>query len=228
LRARHRYEQAVKGDGPADRAAAHALVTQVTAQCSNVLAGAPPGKATEEIAREANSEVAQALYSPQRGPSIAFARKIERLRWTNRKLTYYVRGFAAETRAEAELVAPDLCTDARAVAASDYKVVPASTTHYILAGLCASSKVLVENSPGETGALDEIIAIMLRPYERPDERPLIPRKLSKRERESKERSESRPLSAAQSQLTGVLGLPQDEPRQPLGAEAPTCTSPPPR
>ena len=99
LRARHSYEQAIKSDGPADQASAHAFVAQVTAECPNVLAGAPPGKATEEIAREANREVQQAFERPERGPSIAFARRIERLRWTNRKLTYYVRGFAAETRA---------------------------------------------------------------------------------------------------------------------------------
>ena len=227
LRARHSYERAIKGDGPADQASAHAFVAQVTAECPNVLAGAPPGKATEEIAREAHGEAQQAFAKPQRGPSIAFARKIQRLSWTNRRLTYYVRGFAAETRAEAELVAPDLCTDARAVAASNYKTVPASTRHYNLASLCASSKVEVENSPGETGELDEIIAIMLKPYERPEEKSLIPRRLSKRERESKERSGSRRLTAAESELNGTLGLPKGEPRQPLGAGAPTCLSPPP-
>jgi hypothetical protein len=228
LHARHSYEEAIKGDGPTDQASAHVLVTQVTAKCPNVLAGATPGKATEEITREAEEEVQQALESPQRGPSIHFARKIEGLHWTNRKLTYYVRGFAAETRATAELVAPDLCADARAVAASDYKAVPPSTTHYALALLCATSKVLVENGPGKTGELDEIIAAMLRPYERPRERPLIPRRLSKRERESNERSVSQRLAAAESEVKGALGLPNGEPPQPLGAGAPTCLSPPPR
>lgn len=228
LRARHTYELAIKGDGPADRRSAQAYVNQVTAGCPNVLAGAPPGEATEEITREADGEVQQELERPQREASIAFARKIERLRWTNRRLTYYVHGFAAETRATAELIAPDLCTDARAVVASGYKTVPASTRRYALARLCASSKVLVENSPGETGQLDEIIAIMLGPYERPDERALIPRRVSKRERESKERTEFRSLAAAESELEGALGLPKGQPPQPLGAGAPTCLSPPPR
>jgi hypothetical protein len=228
LRARHAYEQAITGDGPRDRASANAFVGQVTAGCRNVLSGPPPGKATEEIAREAGFAVGQAFESPERRPTIAFARKIERLRWTSRLLTYYVRGFAAETRAMAELVAPDLCADARAVAASRYKTVPTTTTRYISAYACASSKVLIENSPGETGELDEIIAIMLRPYERPDERSLIPRRLSKRERESKERSESRPLLAAESELKGALGLPNDEPRQALGEGTPSCLLPRPR
>lgn len=228
LRARHSYEQAIKGDGPADRASADALVAEVTAKCPNVLAGATPAKATEEITREADSELDRALESAQRGPSIAFAHKIERLRWSNRKLTYYVRGFAAETRAEAELVAPDLCTDARAVAASHYQAVPASTTQYARATVCAYSKVLIENRPDKTGELDEIIAIMLRPYERPSERPLIPRILNKRERQSRARSDSQRSAAAESELTGALGLPKGEPPQPLGLEAPTCLSPPPR
>ncbi|HLI33277.1 MAG TPA: hypothetical protein VKU89_11155 [Solirubrobacteraceae bacterium] len=120
LRARHKYDEAIKGDLPAGRVSARLFVAHVRAECQNVLAGAPPGRVTEEFSREASGEVDQALARPQRGPSIVFARKIERLRWTNRLLTYYVHGSAAETRAEAELVAPDLCTDARAMAASHY------------------------------------------------------------------------------------------------------------
>jgi hypothetical protein len=140
LRARHGYEQAIKRDGPADQGAAHALVAQVTAKCPNVLAGAASDKATEEITREAGDEAQQALESAERGASIAFGRKIERLRWSNRQLTYYVRGFAVETRETAEIVAPDLCTEARAVAASDYKAVPASTTRYVGRFLCAKQR----------------------------------------------------------------------------------------
>ena len=82
-------------------------------------------------------------------------------------------------------------------------------------------------SEGETGELDEIIAIMLRPYERPSERPLIPRRLGKREREAKGRSESQRLATAESELKEALGLPNGEPPHPLGEGVPTCLSPPP-
>ncbi len=227
LRAEHRYEQAIKGDGPADAVALDALVAQVSSDCPDVLVGAPPSKATEEITREADLEVAHALEQPQRKAMIVFAEDIERLRWSNPKLTYYVRGFAAESRATAELVAPDICVDARAVAASGFKTIPASTTRYALQNLCASSKVEVENSPGETGELDEIIGIMLKPYERPDERALIPRRPSKREREKKEQLESQRLAAAGSEITNALGLLKATPPLPL-SNAPTCLLPPPR
>jgi hypothetical protein len=227
LRARHHYERAVKDDGPADAAAVHDLVARVSSQCPNVLVGAPPNKATEEITREADLEVSHALEQPQRKPAIAFARTIEPLRWSNRKLTYYVRGFAAEARANAELVAPDMCVDARAVAASGFRTIPTSTTRYARQNLCANNKVEVENSPGETGELNEIIGILLKPYERPDERALIPRRPSKRTRQKQEQLESQRLAAAESEIANALGLPKAEPPQPL-SNAPTCPSRPPR
>jgi hypothetical protein len=227
LRAQHHYEQAIKGDGSADAAAVHDLVARVSSQCPNVLAGAPPDKVTEEITREADLEVSHALERPQRKPVIVFAQMIERLRWSNRKLTYYVRGFAAEARANAELVAPDMCVDARAIAESGFKTIPASTTRYAQQNLCANSKVEVENSPGETGELNEIIGIMLKPYERSDERTLIPRRPSKRERQNREQFANRRLSAAESEIANTLGLPKAQPPQP-SSDAPTCLTPPPR
>jgi hypothetical protein len=227
LRARHHYERAVKDDGLADAVAVHDLVARVSSQCPNVLAGAPSNKATEEITREADLEVSHALEQPQQKPTIAFASTIEQLRWSNRKLTYYVHGFAAEARANAELVAPDMCVDARAVAASGFKTIPTSTTRYARQNLCANSKVEVENSPGETGELNEIIGIMLKPYERPDERALIPRRPSKRTRQKKEQLASQRLAAAESEIANALGLPKAEPPQPL-SNAPTCLSRPPR
>jgi hypothetical protein len=205
LSAEHAYEQAIMGDGPADQAAAQELVAHVLSGCPGVLAGAPPAKATEEITREADTEIQHALEQPQRKATIAFANKIERLRWTNRKLTYYVHGFAAEARANAELAAPDVCVDARTVAAGGFKTIPASTTRYALQNLCASSKVEVENSPGETGEQGEIIAIMLKPFERPSERALIPRRPSKREREAKEQVKYRRLAAGESEMANALG-----------------------
>ncbi len=102
-----------------------------------------------------------------------------------------------------------------------------STTRYERASSCASSKVLVENSPGETGELDEIIGNMLRPYERPDERSLIRGMPTRREREARERAESQLIRSAESELQRALGLSGvDEPRQPY--QGPTCTQPPPR
>jgi hypothetical protein len=226
LRAEHRYEQAVKGDGLADLAAVHVLIDHVSSDCPNVLAGAPTSNATEEITREADLEVEHTLEQPQRNATIVFAKRIERLRWTNRTLTYYVRGFAAESRANAELVAPDICVDARAAVASGFKTIPVSTRQYAMQDLCANSKVEVENSPGETGELPEIIGILLKPYERPGENALIPRRLSRHERKQKEEVDLRRAAVAESEVANALGLPQAAPPPPF-SNGPTCLSPPP-
>jgi hypothetical protein len=215
LRAEHTYEQAIKGDGPADEAAVHGLIAGVAAQCPNVLASAPANKATQEITREADLEVGHAREVPQRRATIAFAKTIERLRWSNGKLTYYVRGFAAEARANAELVTPDICVDARAVAASGFHAIPASTTRYARDNVCANSKVEVANSPGETGELHEIILIMLKPYERAGERALIPHRPSMRERKQEEQVAYQHLATAESEIAHALGLPKAEAPPPL-------------
>jgi hypothetical protein len=227
LRAENQYERAIKGDGPADAAAVRGLLDHVARACPNVLMGAPAGKATEEITREADLEAEHALEHPQRNATIAFARTIERLRWSNRRLTYYIRGFGAEARANAEVAPPDICVDARAVASSAFNSVPKSATQYALQNLCANGKVEVENSPGETGELHEIILIMLKPYERPDERALIPRRPSKRERENEEQARHQRLGTAESEIAHALGPPKAAPPRPL-SDSPTCLSSPPR
>lgn len=214
LLAVHELRQAVKGDGPTDEAAVHDLVAHVNRDCPNVLAGAPANIATEEIAREVELEVSHALEQPQQKPTTAFANKVERLHWSNAKLTYYVHGSAAEDRANAELAAPDICVDAKAVAASGFTTVPASTTRFARQDLAANSKVNIEAKLNEPGELDEIIRIMLKPYERPDEKTLIPGQPSKDESEMHE-ARMRLLLSAESEIIHALGLPEAEPPRPL-------------
>jgi hypothetical protein len=214
LFALYRFRQATKGDGRADQAGVHALVEHVSSQCPNVLAGAPANIATEEIAREVDLEVAHTFLQPQRNATIAFAKKVRRLRWSNRQLTYYIRGSAAEARANAELVAPEICSDARALAASGFQTVSASTTRFARRDLAANSKVDI-TSPGESGNLEEDIMRMLEPYERPDEKALIPRPLTKREREVGEPLAVKLTSSAASEISDALGLREAAPPKPL-------------
>jgi hypothetical protein len=214
LLAVHEFRQAVKGDGPLDEAAVHRLVAHVTSDCPSVLAGAPSNIATEEIAREVELEVVQALEQPQRKPTLVFADKVKRLHWSNAKLAYYIHGSAAEDRANAELVAPDICVDARAVAASGFTAVPVSTSRFALQDQLANSKVDIEAKLDEPGELAQVIWIMLKPYERPDERTLIPGQPSKGESEMHE-GLMRLLLSAEAQIIHALGLPEAEPPQPL-------------
>lgn len=214
LLAVHEFRQATKGDGSADQAGVHALVEHVSSQCPNVLAGMPASTTLLEISQEILLEVTHTFAQPQRNARIAFAKKVQRLRWSNRKLTYYIRGSAAEERANAELVAPEVCSDARALAASGFQTVSASTTRFLRQANAADSKVVIVVKPGESGELDEVIRKMLKPYERPDEKALIPRPLSKREREAGEALAVKQILSPVSEISHALGLPEAEPPKP--------------
>ncbi len=209
----YQFRQATKGDGVADQAGVHALVRRVSSQCPNVLAGMPANKALLEISQEILLDVTHTYAQPQRNARIAFAKKVQRLRWSNRKLTYYIRGSAAEKRANAELVAPEICSDAKALAASGFQTVSVSTTRFLQQANAANSKVDIVVKPGESGELDEIIRKMLKPYERPDEKALIPHPLSKREREAGEALAVKLILAPVSEISHALGLPEAEPPQ---------------
>ncbi|HXN37547.1 MAG TPA: hypothetical protein VN892_05905 [Solirubrobacteraceae bacterium] len=83
----------------------------------------------------------------------------------------------------AELVAPEICSDARALAVSGFQTVSASTTRFLQQANAANGKVNITSS-GESLDLEEDIMRMLKPYERPDKKALIPRPLTKREHEA--------------------------------------------
>jgi hypothetical protein len=105
---------------------------------------------------------------------------VEKLRWSDRKLNYFVHGSAEEALANATLVLPNICADADSFAASQFQIVPPSTQRFSEQDEAANDKVQIvvqptENPPGE---LDQKILSLLKPYERPDDRGLIPRKPS--------------------------------------------------
>lgn len=219
LVAQHEYAKAVRGDGPAEEAAIQGLVDHVTGQCPNVLAAAPKTNAVEELRAEAFVEMTHAFVEPQRAATIALAKKVQHLRWSNRKLTSYARGAAAEGKANAELVAPDICVDAKAVVASGFRTVPATTTLFSRQVEAANNKVNVESKHGESGDVEETIMRMLKPYERPNEKSLIPRLPSAREREKQEETGLEVVFSAVEKLDGALGLPK------LTEDASTVKSP---
>jgi hypothetical protein len=128
------------------------------------------------------TETIHLLEEPERPATIAFARRVEPLRWSDRKLTYFARGSAEEAQANAELVLPDICADAKAVAASGFQSVSPSTSRFIQQNEAANDKVSIVVKPSEKppGELDEKIMKLLKPYERPDEKKLIPRRPSRR------------------------------------------------
>jgi hypothetical protein len=62
-------------------------------------------------------------------------------------------------------------------------VAPATTEKFLASCDAANSITTIESRPGETGSLEERIWRLLKPYERPDEKALIPHKPTKQELE---------------------------------------------
>ncbi len=210
LHARHELANRSTNSLPSDEVAVHALISSVTSECPNVLASPQTTSSTpiKNIENEIFGVVSHTLERSQRTPTIAFARKVERLHWSNSKLNYFIHGSAEEDMANAELVLPDICSDARAVAASGFQSTPSSTTRFLQQSEAANSKVDIvvkppENPPGE---LEEKILKLLKPYERPDERSLIPRKPSRGEVEKAESVLLKLLFGASEEIARALGL----------------------
>jgi hypothetical protein len=216
LRDRHELARAEAHDVSAAQAAVQALIAHVRNGCPGVLAGAPETRVIGLLRFQTLTQVSHAEGEPSRNATVAFAEQVRRLRWSNHKLTYYARGEAEEARANAELATPDICAEARAIAAGGYQTIPAVTAEYERQENAANSKVTIVVHPHEkgSGSLEEMILQMLNPYERPDEKALIPpRPTEKQLKQALER-----FFSYATEIITALGLPvpppNPEPPQP--------------
>src|SRR5258707_3137116 len=151
--ATHVYLEAVLAEGremastgTAQVKAIEALATQVKTECPGVLAGAPPhnkGEEVDESTREIDDEVVGAAFGAAERvahPIVAkFARKVERLRWSNRALTRLLRSLAREAAVQSGIPAPNLCADLKYWVASGYTSLSQGTVIYAKRRRMASS-----------------------------------------------------------------------------------------
>jgi hypothetical protein len=177
----HRLMLVGKHDQQAGVQAVRSLVARVKSECSGVLAQAPESRARDDIRDEVLEDVALTQERPARNVTLAFAMTVQRLRWSNRKLTYYVSHSAREEAAKEQIVLPDICADANAFAANGFKAAPTTTEKFLASCGAANSITTIDFRPGETEGLEERIWRLLKPYERPDEKALIPHKPTKLE-----------------------------------------------
>lgn len=175
LLARHRADLGTRHDQETGEAAVQSLVARVKSECSGVLAHAPDNHARDQIRAEITDDVLLTRERPARAATLAFAKTVQRLRWSNRRLTYYVTHSATEEAAKENVALPDICADAKALAGDGFKAAPTTTKKFLASSLAANSITTIE---GESGDLDEIIWRLLKPYERPDEKALIPHTLN--------------------------------------------------
>lgn len=207
LIAKHRLLEQAVGLAATEQAI-HGLVAQVSTQCQGVLAQAPENKATSDIRFEVLIDVALTLEQPERNATVAFAKIVERLHWSSRKLTYFVHGSAAEARANAEIPLTNICSDATAVAAGGFQAVPPATSTLLRESEAANSKVdIVAQSPEHPpGDLDEKIMQLLKPYERSGERALIPPVSDRHQKELGEAYELKLFLSPAVEIVHLLGL----------------------
>lgn len=208
LLAWHKSTLGGKRDQQAGVQAVRSLVASVKAECPGVLSTAPDNRGREDVRDEIVEDVALTQERPARDATLAFARTVERLHWSNRKLTYYVSHSAREEAAKERIALPNICADARSLATDGLKAAPATTEKFLASCDAANSITTIESRPGETGSLEERIWRLLKPYERPDERPLIPHKPTKQQLERATPVLEKDFGTPVYEIAHALGLPE--------------------
>jgi hypothetical protein len=122
---------------PAINALQNAYLAHVSSACPRALAGAPAlGSSAQRVALiEFRAEAGAALeidaLQPIRGITHRIAELQERLRFSDPALQFEVGFYASATPAYLALRPPDLCADARALAASDFtRLTPAGNAFW--------------------------------------------------------------------------------------------------
>jgi hypothetical protein len=159
----HVLQLAEKASLPASRTVADALISQVNSQCPNIMAGAPHNNETADVGEEILGSVLVTLSGPEDQANIKFARRVDSLRWSNRKLEDTVRSYATELKAQARLSMPNLCAALKAWVASGYTTLPASSVHFV----GQVDAILTGPGPGR------VPLKLFAAYERPDEKTVI-------------------------------------------------------
>jgi hypothetical protein len=208
LLAWHRLGLAGQHDQQVGEAAVRSLVARVKNECSGVLAQAPENRARDDIRAEIAEDVPLTLERPSRKAMLAFAKRVQRLRWSNRKLTYYASHSAREEAAKENVALPDICADAKAFAANGFNAAPRTTEKFLANCSDANAITTIVIGAGETGDLEERIWHLLKPYERPDEKALIPRKPTKRELEREALVIEEYFGKPVVEIAHALGLPE--------------------
>jgi len=123
---------------PAVRRAESAYVSSIANGCAgalNPLNSAPPRSINEtalfDFGQELGGSAFIVAYSPAHGPFATFAATLERLHWSSPRTAMAVNHYLAAQSRLFALSPSDVCTDARALAASGAGMIPPGTTHWV-------------------------------------------------------------------------------------------------
>jgi hypothetical protein len=178
-----------------------AQANAIAGQCPSVLTYAPRDEAFEELGEEASISLWSEAMTAVRSPALRFVGSIERLAWSNRRLTRLVHGEVVEERATVELRPPDLCIQIQAWKAGGYASLPPESSDFLRHTEAISSGSTIGLSEESRGA---VIMRLLKPYEGSAERSLFKR--IERLQTRIEKSVTAAVNVARMKLAATLGV----------------------
>lgn len=144
-------------------AALETLRQTLSGECPGTAAASPENEAAEHLSKEVIGAMSIVFIRSDVQAVASFSSAVERLRWSNHKLTHKVVSYASKLQALATLAMPDVCGDVKAWAVSGYKTQPPSTTQF--------DRYFTAKDVG----IGEVPARLLAPYEHSAERALLRR-----------------------------------------------------
>jgi hypothetical protein len=127
LRANYAFARASEARVAAAQAKIEALNSTLGRQCARAGAGSPENALAQHMSYEVAVALWSISYGIDAGPIRTFAHAVDRLTWSNSKLTRIAHKYASDLQELAALKIPDLCGDVRTWTASGFKTVPTAT-----------------------------------------------------------------------------------------------------
>lgn len=138
LSAYGRYLQGVLSGLPAARSADNAYIASIATACPNVLAAVNllPARAVNRataiaLGEELAGDLVVGAYHAARAPLVAFSATLTRLPWSNPQTSATIKSFLSAQRKLFHLGPSHLCSDAKALAASNARRTPPATLRWL-------------------------------------------------------------------------------------------------
>lgn len=201
LRASETYERTREADVGASITAIEFRDRQVAGECPSALTYAPRDTAFVEFSEEIAMSDWYAAAGPLHASMLRMAGVIDRVRWSDRRLTRLAHSEAAEELGIVRLDSPDVCAQIEAWRASSYATLPSSVNDFLQHARMIESESTIGSS-GEPR--EKAIMRLLRRYEGPAEQ-----RIAERVRRLEARADRRVAAGAilaRRRLAVVLGV----------------------
>jgi hypothetical protein len=193
VRADNALTRSAKAHLPLAESSIRAFTRRVGRECPHLASGAPQDPEAELLYEEIVAALTRMVYHADLAAIVRFDGAVQRLSWSNPRLTRTIHGYATRLRALATLAVPDICADTRAWVASGYTALPAATA------------IAVQRlKAGEGAGPAELSSGLLAPYKRPDESRMIA-ETARLEAQLQE-TEATHGTGYLSKIEGVMGL----------------------